>query len=67
MPPCESTLGYIDLAPSDSDEEHSSQSPPRGAVGCITDLTRFNSEGEHTPMEEEVEGIGRRTWKSVGG
>jgi hypothetical protein len=24
MPPYESTLGYIDLAPSDSDEEHSS-------------------------------------------
>jgi hypothetical protein len=45
MPPCKSTLGYIDIAPSDSDEEHSSQSPPRGVVGCIIDLTGSNSEG----------------------
>jgi hypothetical protein len=45
MPPCESTLGYIDLAPSDPDEEHSSQSPPRSVVGYIIDLTRSNSEG----------------------
>jgi hypothetical protein len=43
MPPSESILGYIDLAPSDSDEEHSSQSQPRGVVGCIIDLT--GSEG----------------------
>jgi hypothetical protein len=45
MPPCESTLGYIDLVPSDSDEEYSSQSPPRGVVGCIIDLVGSDSEG----------------------
>jgi hypothetical protein len=53
MPPCESTLGYIDLALSDSDEEHSSQSPPHGAVGRIIDLTGSDSEGgEHALVEE---------------
>jgi hypothetical protein len=35
--------------PSDSDEEHSSQSPPHGVVGCIIDLTR----GEHAPVKED--------------
>jgi hypothetical protein len=35
MPPCKSTLGYIDLVLSDSDEEHFSQSPSHGDVGCI--------------------------------
>jgi hypothetical protein len=45
MTPYKSTLGYIDLAPSDSNEEHSSQSPPHGAMGCIIDLTGSNSEG----------------------
>jgi hypothetical protein len=59
MPPYESTLDYFDLAPYDSDEEHSSQSPPRGAVGCISDLTGSDSEGEHAPREEEVEGMGK--------
>jgi hypothetical protein len=63
MPPCESTLGYINLAPSDSDEEHSSQSPPRGAVGSIIDLTESYSEGGHAPMEEEVEGMGEEDLK----
>jgi hypothetical protein len=59
MSPCESTLGYTDLAPSDLDEEHSSQSPPRGAVGCIINLTESDSEGrEHAPVEEEGEGMG---------
>jgi hypothetical protein len=49
MPPCESTLGYINLAPSDC-----------GAVGCIIDLTGSDSEGgEHAPVEEEVEGTGK--------
>jgi hypothetical protein len=58
MPPFKSTLGYIDLALSDSDEEHSSQSPPHGVVGCIIDLIRSDSEEEHALVEEEVEGIG---------
>jgi hypothetical protein len=59
LPLCESTLGYIDLASSESDEEHSSQSPPQGVVGCIIDLTRSDSEvGKHTPVEEEAEGMG---------
>jgi hypothetical protein len=66
MPPYKSTLRYIDLAPSDSYEEHSSQSPSRGVVGCIIDLTGSNSEGEHAPMEEEVKEMGRRTWRSIG-
>jgi hypothetical protein len=59
MHPCESTLGYINLAPFDLDEEHSSQSPPhgRGVVGCIINFAGFDSEGEHPPMEE-VEGMG---------
>jgi hypothetical protein len=57
MRPCESTLGYIDLTPSDSYEEHSSQSPPYGVVGYIIDLIGSNSEGEHVPVEEEVEGM----------
>jgi hypothetical protein len=58
MPPFKSTLDYIDLAPSDLDEEHSSQSPPNGVVGCIIDLIRSDSEEEHALVEEEVEGIG---------
>jgi hypothetical protein len=45
MPPCESTLGYIGLAHSDSDEEHSSQSQLRGDVSCIIDLTGSDLEG----------------------
>jgi hypothetical protein len=57
MPPCESTLGYINFAPFDPDEEHSSQSPPRSVVGYIIKFTGFDSEGEHTPVEEEVEGM----------
>ena len=47
MPPYDSTLGYIDLAPSDSEEdEHSS--PP----GSIIDLTQEEEEKE---VEEEEE------------
>jgi hypothetical protein len=49
----ESTLGYIDLAPSNSDEEHYSQLPPHDAVGCIIDLTMSDSKGEHAPVKEE--------------
>jgi hypothetical protein len=45
MPPCESTLGYINLAHSDSDEKHSSQSPPRDVVGCIIDFIGSDSNG----------------------
>jgi hypothetical protein len=60
MPAYESTLGYIDLAPFDSDEEHSSQSPLHGAMRCIIDLTRSDSEGgenleEHRVVVESVE------------
>ena len=40
MPPYDSTLGYIDLAPSDSEEEHSS--PP----GSVIDLTQGEEEEE---------------------
>jgi hypothetical protein len=67
MPPCESILGYVDLTPSDSDEEHSSLSSLYGVVGCIIDLTGSDSRGggggggEHAPVEEEVGGWGRRT------
>jgi hypothetical protein len=57
MPPCESTLGYINLAHSDSDEKHSSQLPSRDAVGCIIDFIGSDSEREHAPVDEEVEGM----------
>jgi hypothetical protein len=52
-----STLDYIDLAPSGSDEEHSSQSLPHDVVGYIIDLTEIDLEGEHTPIEEDLEGM----------
>jgi hypothetical protein len=61
MPPCQSTLGYIDLAPSDAEEEHSSH---HCLGGSVIDLTRTNSkeeqrqeEEEHAPKEVEPEGM----------
>lgn len=51
MPPCQSTLGCIDLAPSDVEEEHSSQR--NGAGGSIIDLTGSDSVEEHAPEQEE--------------
>jgi hypothetical protein len=57
MLPCESTLGFIDLAPSDTDKEHSSQSPSLGAVGGIIDLIRSDLEGEHAPLYDELQGM----------
>jgi hypothetical protein len=45
MPPRDSTIGYIDIASSNSDEEHSSDSPPHGALGYIIGLTGSDSEG----------------------
>jgi hypothetical protein len=61
MTPCESTLGYIDLALYDSffckgmvydaDEEYSSQSPSHGFVGGIINLTGSDSARDHTPLE----------------
>ena len=51
MPPCESTLGCIKLAPSDAEEEHSSQH--NGAGGSIIDLTGSDSKEEHAPEQEE--------------
>jgi hypothetical protein len=49
MPPCESTLGYIDLASSDLDKEHSSWHDVGGGVII---LMRIDSEEEHPPKEE---------------
>jgi hypothetical protein len=53
MPPCESTLGHTNLAPCDWDEEHSSQSSPNGAVGCIINLMGSDSEREHDDGVEQ--------------
>ena len=47
MPPYDSTLGYIDLAPSDSEEEEHS-SPP----GSVIDLTQEEEEEEVVEEEE---------------
>jgi hypothetical protein len=59
MPPCESTLGYIDLATSNSYEQHSSQSPQRGVVVCIIDLTGSGSKGRSTlPWRRRSRGWG---------
>ena len=55
MPPCESTLGYIDLALSDAEEAHSSQHSSAG--GSIIDLTGSDSKEEHAPEEEELAGM----------
>jgi hypothetical protein len=52
MPLYESTLRFIDLASSDTEEEHSSQ---HNCVGeNIIDLTGFDLEEEHAPEEEEI-------------
>jgi hypothetical protein len=51
MPPCKSTLGYINLALSDADEKHSS---PHEAGGSIIDLAASNLEDEHTPANSDT-------------
>jgi hypothetical protein len=62
MPLYESTLDYISLASSDSDEDHSSQLPPRGAMGCIIDLTGSDLEGGARSL-----GGGGGQWDGEGG
>jgi hypothetical protein len=51
VPPCKSTLGYIDLAFSDADEEHSS---PHEAGGSVIELPASNLEDEHTPANSDT-------------
>jgi hypothetical protein len=51
MPPCESTIGCIDLIPFDTDEEHSS---PLDARGSVIDLTGSHWEHDHALEEEQT-------------
>jgi hypothetical protein len=46
--------------------ENSSQSPLRGVVGCLINLTGFDSEGESTLAWRRLRGWGRRTGRIIG-